>query len=199
MHRLHNEPRIKNGPETRGVTIHWASQYDVFTGLLGLAANGPNSRMVIELANIQAGDRVLDVGCGAGSLTLTAHSYAGPTGRVHGIDAAPEMIDVARKKAAPAQPRRTQTQPVGLEAPDAKTLSIYENGTRSSGSRLIQSCWLVLLLSLAVPDRPGCIVVVSLSPYGMGCPKIVNLHLKIVAVGEAKTVRENKGIAAYEA
>ena len=56
--------------------------------------------MVIELANIKPGDSVLDAGCGTGSLTLTAKSYAGPSGKVHGIDAAPEMIDLARKKAA---------------------------------------------------------------------------------------------------
>jgi len=99
MHRLHNKPRIENGPQTTGTTIHWGSQYDILSGLLGLGSNGPNSRMVIELANLKPGDRVLDVGCGTGGLTLTARSYAGPSGRVYGIDAAPEMIEVAKKKA----------------------------------------------------------------------------------------------------
>jgi len=99
MHRLHNKPRIKNGPQTTGTTIHWASQYDIFSGLLGMGLNSPNSRMVIELANIKPGDRVLDVGCGTGNLTMTAKSYAGPSGKVYGIDAAPEMIEVAQKKA----------------------------------------------------------------------------------------------------
>jgi ubiquinone/menaquinone biosynthesis C-methylase UbiE len=56
--------------------------------------------MVIELANVKPGDRVLDVGCGTGSLSLTAQSYAGPSGKVYGIDAAPEMIEVAKKKAS---------------------------------------------------------------------------------------------------
>jgi ubiquinone/menaquinone biosynthesis C-methylase UbiE len=99
MHRMHNEPRTKDGPQTTGATIHWASQYDIFTGLLGLGVNRPTSRMVIELAKVKPGDRVLDVGCGTGNLTLTAKSSAGAKGAVHGIDAAPEMIDVARKKA----------------------------------------------------------------------------------------------------
>jgi ubiquinone/menaquinone biosynthesis C-methylase UbiE len=102
MHRLHNEPRIKNGPQTTGTTIHWASHYDMISRLLGMGVNRPSSRMVIELANIQPGDKVLDVGCGTGSLTLTAKSYAGPSGKVYGIDAAPEMIDVAKKKASRA-------------------------------------------------------------------------------------------------
>ena len=99
MHRMHNQPKTTHGPETTGATIHWASQYDVFTNLMGLGVNRPNSRMVIELAKIKAGDKVLDVGCGTGNLTLTAKLYTGASGSVYGIDASPEMIEVAQKKA----------------------------------------------------------------------------------------------------
>jgi ubiquinone/menaquinone biosynthesis C-methylase UbiE len=99
MHHLHNAPRHRTGPETAGRTIHWAGRYDIFTGLLGLGANRPNSRMIVEMAKIEPGDRVLDVGCGTGSLTLTAQTYAGASGSAHGIDASPDMIDLARKKA----------------------------------------------------------------------------------------------------
>ena len=99
MHRMHNEQKTNRGPETTGRTIHWASQYDIFTSLMGLGVNRPNSRMVIELAKIKAGDKVLDVGCGTGNLTLTAKLYTGASGSVYGIDASPEMIEVAQKKA----------------------------------------------------------------------------------------------------
>jgi len=99
MHRMHNEQKTNRGPETTGTTIHWASQYDIFTSLMGLGVNRPNSRMVIELAKIKAGDKVLDVGCGTGNLTLTAKLYTGASGSVYGIDASPKMIEVAQKKA----------------------------------------------------------------------------------------------------
>jgi demethylmenaquinone methyltransferase/2-methoxy-6-polyprenyl-1,4-benzoquinol methylase/phosphoethanolamine N-methyltransferase len=66
---------------------------------MGLGVNQANSRMIAQMANIKAGDKVLDVGCGSGNLTLTAKRYAGRSGSVYGIDASPEMIDVARKKA----------------------------------------------------------------------------------------------------
>ncbi len=104
MHKLHNHPRIQHAPHTTGATIHWASQYDFLTGLFGMGVNRPNSKMVIELAKVKPGDKVLDVGCGTGNLTLTAQSYAGPGGKVYGIDAAPEMIEVAREKASRSGP-----------------------------------------------------------------------------------------------
>jgi ubiquinone/menaquinone biosynthesis C-methylase UbiE len=95
MHRMHNQPKTKDGPETTGITIHWAPQYDIFTSLIGLGENSRNSRMVVEMAKIKPGDKVLDVGCGSGNLTLTA----GRTASAYGIDASPEMIEEARNKA----------------------------------------------------------------------------------------------------
>ena len=99
MHSMHNDSKTRNGPETTGATLHKASQYDIHTGLMGLGVNGPNSRMIIKMAKIKPGDKVLDVGCGSGNLTLTAKKYVGASGSAYGIDAAPEMIEVACKKA----------------------------------------------------------------------------------------------------
>ncbi len=102
MHRMRNEPKTQEGPQTEGLTLHWAPHYDMFSTIFGLGVNRPNSRMVVELAQIKDGDSVLDVACGTGNLTLTAQRVAGPKGKVYGIDAAPEMIEFAKKKAARA-------------------------------------------------------------------------------------------------
>lgn len=105
MHRLRNEPRIQGGPQTEGKTLHWAGEYDFFGRLMGMGTNARNSRMVIELAKVRPGESVLDVACGTGNLTLTAQPYVGSTGKVYGIDASPEMIEVAKKKAARSAPQ----------------------------------------------------------------------------------------------
>jgi ubiquinone/menaquinone biosynthesis C-methylase UbiE len=100
MHKMHNESNTKSGADTAGATLHKASQYDFHTSLMGLGVNQSNSKMVIEMAKIEQGDKVLDVGCGSGNLSLTAKSYAGASGKIHGIDASAEMIEVAKKKAS---------------------------------------------------------------------------------------------------
>jgi demethylmenaquinone methyltransferase/2-methoxy-6-polyprenyl-1,4-benzoquinol methylase/phosphoethanolamine N-methyltransferase len=99
MHKAHSNSQVQTGPKTTGATIHTASKYDLHTSLMGLGVNRSNSRMIVEMAKIKSGDTVLDVGCGSGNLTLTSAKYTGRSGSVYGIDAAPEMIEVARTKA----------------------------------------------------------------------------------------------------
>ena len=55
--------------------------------------------MTLDLAKIVPGEKILDVGCGTGTLTIAAKARAGGNVEIHGIDAAPEMIEVARRKA----------------------------------------------------------------------------------------------------
>lgn len=55
-----------------------------------------------SLAVLQPGERVVDVGCGAGIDSLIAARMVGPGGQVIGIDMTPAMITKARTSAAAA-------------------------------------------------------------------------------------------------
>jgi ubiquinone/menaquinone biosynthesis C-methylase UbiE len=52
------------------------------------------------LAGLRPGMQVLDVGSGPGDVSLIAARLVGPTGTVLGVDAAPEMVELARTRAA---------------------------------------------------------------------------------------------------
>ena len=52
-----------------------------------------------SLGALEPGERVLDLGCGAGTDTLVAAQMVGPEGSVTGIDMTPEMLAKARASA----------------------------------------------------------------------------------------------------
>src|SRR5690348_15062672 len=51
------------------------------------------------LLALQAGNRVLDVGCGTGDDVRALARIVGPTGRVVGVDSSQTMIEAARRRA----------------------------------------------------------------------------------------------------
>ena len=83
---------------THGTTMNWAAPfYDVHCSAVGL---GQGFReQTLRTAAIQAGEKILDVGCGTGVLTRLACDAAGPAGSALGIDPTRNMIRVAKKNA----------------------------------------------------------------------------------------------------
>ena len=60
---------------------------------------GQFAPMLVEAAEVGAGQAVLDVGCGTGIAALAALGRVGPEGSVTGLDLNPGMLAVARTKA----------------------------------------------------------------------------------------------------
>jgi ubiquinone/menaquinone biosynthesis C-methylase UbiE len=54
----------------------------------------------LRLAGLRPGMRVLDVGCGPGDVSFVAARLVGPTGTVLGVDAAGDVVEFARSRAA---------------------------------------------------------------------------------------------------
>ena len=103
LHGGEQHSPAETAPQTTGSVIHWANRYDWVVQIMGLGQARRLRRKTIEFAQIVPGEHVLDVGCGTGDLTLLAKQRSGSTGQVCGIDASPEMIEVARRKAARTQ------------------------------------------------------------------------------------------------
>ena len=92
---------LEHAPHTRGRTLdHAAAVYDILAPVMTLGQEGRYRKAAIRLLDLQGGERVLDVGCGTGVLTRQiAQRLSGPGARVVGLDAAPKMIQVARRHA----------------------------------------------------------------------------------------------------
>lgn len=84
---------------TAGLVVHGALRYDLFVWLATLGGERALRETILRFARLARGEAVLDVGCGTGTLAITAKSHVGEKGVVHGIDASPEMIARAARKA----------------------------------------------------------------------------------------------------
>ena len=91
------------GLRTGGIVLHAAAAYDVLLSALSLGRERKLRRRILDRAKLKGGEQVLDIGCGTGTTAILAKELVGPEGSVFGLDASPEMIARARKKAARAR------------------------------------------------------------------------------------------------
>lgn len=69
---------------------------DVYESFFVPAVFGPWAEVLLGQANVRAGERVLDLGCGTGVVARIAANLVGASGGVTGLDFNPSMLAVAR-------------------------------------------------------------------------------------------------------
>ena len=74
--------------------------YDWLARVATLGGERKFRQRTLDLAQLQPGDAVLDVGCGTGTLLIEAAKRVGSYGSAHGVDRSVEMLAYARRKAA---------------------------------------------------------------------------------------------------
>lgn len=87
---------------TSGIVLHSPVFYDFTVWLAFLGKEQAFRDKVLDLAHIAKDQSVLDVGCGTGTLAIAAKRRVGLDGAVYGVDASPEMLARAEKKARKA-------------------------------------------------------------------------------------------------
>lgn len=99
---MSNAGELGAAPSTTGIVLHRAFLYDLFVWLVSLGRERAYRGKTLDLANLKPGESVLDIGCGTGTLAIAAKQRVGLTGRVYGVDASPEMLARATRKATRA-------------------------------------------------------------------------------------------------
>jgi ubiquinone/menaquinone biosynthesis C-methylase UbiE len=100
----HNSAGKALAKETKGLVLSGGWRYDLMERFIDAFVFRGQVRELrqrtADLAQIQPGEQVLDVGCGTGTLVLEVQRRVGSTGRVAGVDSGAEQIARARAKAA---------------------------------------------------------------------------------------------------
>ncbi|MFP5022255.1 class I SAM-dependent methyltransferase [Pseudonocardia phyllosphaerae] len=76
---------------------HWAAHPDRYE-----AGVAEYRDALAAAADVRPGEQVLDVGCGFGTTTIDAARAAGPDGHALGVDLSPQLLELARERAAAA-------------------------------------------------------------------------------------------------
>src|SRR5215471_15142432 len=96
-----------------------------------LQAFGPATEVMLDLAGVAEGSRVLDVGAGAGDSTVVAARRVGSTGRVLATDVSASMLEVAAELARQAGLTNADTRVVDAQrldlAPDSFDAAVSRN------------------------------------------------------------------------
>jgi ubiquinone/menaquinone biosynthesis C-methylase UbiE len=85
-------------------------------------ASGAATGVMLDLANIRAGDRVLEIAAGTGDLAVMTARRVGPSGQVLATDISANMLDLAAETARDAGLTNVETRVV-----DAENLDIAPN------------------------------------------------------------------------
>jgi SAM-dependent methyltransferase len=90
----------------------------------------PIVERVVERADLKPGQHALDLGTGTGSVALRAAQAVAPNGRITALDISPDMLALARRRAASAQANitfvegRAEAIPAESESIDAVLASL---------------------------------------------------------------------------
>lgn len=159
--------------------------YDVILNLIGF---GDQQReKIVKLLNLKPGEKLLDVGCGTGSLLKVAKRLH-PDNEMIGIDIDKKVLEIARKKLASAEIQLINTGAESLPFPDksfdvvVSTLIFHHLPTEIKKKALSE------IKRVLKPD--GCFLLVDFGKID-GALKLVYYAEVVLKIPEAETAKDN--------
>jgi demethylmenaquinone methyltransferase / 2-methoxy-6-polyprenyl-1,4-benzoquinol methylase len=153
-------------PQVEAMFDRIAGVYDRMNTVMTAGLHHAWRRRAADLAQVRAGDRVLDVATGTGDLALELARRVGPGGEVVGTDFSERMLELARAKASAEgavvqfEPGNALALPYGDHEFDAATVgfgarnfSDLERGLAEM-ARVVRPGRRVVVLELTTPHRP---------------------------------------------
>ena len=99
----------------------WAEAYELIDLQLS-----PLGLRAIDALSLGLGDVVLDIGCGAGQTLLQLAEQVGTEGQVIGVDVAPLLLEIAKRRTEPlSQVRLIQLDAQYLDLPSESTDAVF--------------------------------------------------------------------------
>jgi ubiquinone/menaquinone biosynthesis C-methylase UbiE len=111
--RILQRKGIKSMPQTEYILGH--SEREIQRLIHQAAILRPTTERLLREIGLRKGMRVLDLGCGAGDVSMLAAELVGPAGVVIGIDRNPEVLIVARERCREAKLKQVEFKETSLE------------------------------------------------------------------------------------
>jgi ubiquinone/menaquinone biosynthesis C-methylase UbiE len=108
---------MRSGHHHGGGTRSTPRLHDLLAPLI-FAGQRRRSSQLTAVSGVRPGDRVLDVGCGAGDLTRIIAGAVGPNGSAVGLDPSIETLERARQATTAVNCTFVEGRAEGLEFPD---------------------------------------------------------------------------------
>ena len=185
---------------TEGRTIRWARRYDLGVEAMYFGRGNRYRSRLLDLAEVKAGDKVLDIGCGPGRLVLAACERVGQSGEALGIDPSAQMVALATHKALKAGLSARFVQAAAETLPfddgyfDAVTSSLVVHHIlgddlkrKAFGEmrRVLKDVGRLLVVDFAVPESG------PLRPFA----KLLGGHMHATTIDDYPELMESAGLA----
>lgn len=167
-------PVFQTRQQTRAFYNKISGVYD----LLSDRSEAPVRRAGLDLLNAQAGEKILEVGCGTGHSLVRLANEVGPQGRVLGLDLSDKMLAEAKATVL----RADRGDRVRLRRGDAARLP-YADGS-------VDAVFMSFTLELFdTPEIPAVL---------RECRRVLRADGRIVVVGMSKEGRQDPVVAVFE-